>query len=189
MSGIELVAERPVPGHPRDYEFPETVRTTLANGLRVVVTPMPGRALIAASLVIRAGAADEPAGLGGATVLAARALTEGTEVRDAIELTEAAERLGASIHAEAGWDATFAGPRRAREPPHARAGSPRRGRCAGPRSPSARSTACATSGSPTCCRRRPIRGGAPRRRSSPRSTPRRAPTTGRPAASRRPSSG
>ncbi len=109
MSGIELVAERPVPGHPRDYEFPATVRTSLSNGLRVIVTPMPGRALIAASLVIRAGAGDEPAELGGATVLAARALTEGTAVRDAIALTEAAERLGASIHAEAGWDATFAG--------------------------------------------------------------------------------
>ena len=110
MSGIELVAERPVPGHPRDLRVPRRRSgPRLANGLRVIVTPMPGRALIAASLVIRAGAGDEPAGLGGATVLAARALTEGTEVRDAIELTEAAERLGASIHAEAGWDATFAG--------------------------------------------------------------------------------
>jgi zinc protease len=109
MSGIELVAERPVPGHPRGYDFPATIRTQLANGLRVIVTPMPGRALISASLVIRAGAGDEPAERGGATVLGARALTEGTEVRDAIALTEAAERLGASIHAEAGWDATFAG--------------------------------------------------------------------------------
>ncbi len=109
MSGIELVAERPVPGHPRAYDFPATIRTRLANGLRVIVTPMPGRALIAASLVIRAGAGDEPADRGGATVLGARALTEGTEVRDAIALTEATERLGASLHAEAGWDATFAG--------------------------------------------------------------------------------
>ena len=109
MSGLELVAERPVPGEPRSYEFPATVRTQLANGLRVIVTPMPGRALVAASLVIRAGAGDEPAQLGGATVLAARALTEGTEVRDAVALTEAAERLGASLHAEAGWDSTFAG--------------------------------------------------------------------------------
>ncbi|MCJ7710682.1 MAG: insulinase family protein, partial [Chloroflexi bacterium] len=39
----------------------------------------------------------------------ARALTEGTEVRDAIALTEATARLGASIHAEAGWDATSVG--------------------------------------------------------------------------------
>jgi zinc protease len=105
----ELIAERPVPGVPRPYEFPDTVRTTLANGLRVIVTPMPGRALVTASLAFRSGAGDEPAGLGGATVLAARGLTEGTEVRDAIALTEAAERLGASIHAEAGWDATSAG--------------------------------------------------------------------------------
>ncbi|HEX5826046.1 MAG TPA: insulinase family protein [Candidatus Limnocylindrales bacterium] len=105
----ELVAERPVPGHPRPYDFPHTHRTSLANGLQVIVTPMPGRQLISASLAIRSGAADEPHAVGGATVLAARALTEGTEVRDAIELTEAAERLGASLHAEAGWDATSAG--------------------------------------------------------------------------------
>ena len=44
MSGIELVAERPVPGQPRAYDFPHTFRTRLANGLRVIVTPMPGRA-------------------------------------------------------------------------------------------------------------------------------------------------
>ena len=104
-----MITERPVPGHPRPYDFPPTIRTTLPNGLRIVVTPMPGRALIAASLAIRAGAADEPDARGGATVLAARGLTEGTEVRDAIALTEAFERLGASMHAEAGWDAISAG--------------------------------------------------------------------------------
>lgn len=104
-----MIADRPVPGDPRPYDFPDTVRTTLANGLRVIVTPMAGRELVAASLAIRAGAADEPAAVAGATVLAARGLTEGTEVRDAYELTEAFERLGASMHAEAGWDAISAG--------------------------------------------------------------------------------
>jgi zinc protease len=104
-----IIAERPVPGVPRPYEFPDTFRTTLDNGLQVVVTPMAGRELVAASLVIRTGAADEPADIAGATVLAARGLTEGTEVRDAIALTEAFERLGASMHAEAGWDAVAAG--------------------------------------------------------------------------------
>lgn len=105
----QLIAERPVPGQPRPYDFPATLRTTLDNGLRVIVTPMPGRELVAASIVLRSGAVDEPADQGGATVLSARGLTEGTEVRDAIELTEAAERLGASLHAESGWDATSAG--------------------------------------------------------------------------------
>src|SRR5215217_5234345 len=109
MSGSGMITQRPVPGQPRRYDFPHTERTTLANGLKVIVTAMPGRALVSASLAIRTGASDEPDALGGATVLAARALTEGTEVRDAIALTEAAERLGASIHAESGWDATSAG--------------------------------------------------------------------------------
>jgi predicted Zn-dependent peptidase len=104
-----MIAQRPVPGTPRPYDFPDTVRDMLPNGLRVVVTPMHGRELVTASFVLRTGAVDEPGELGGAAVLAARALSEGTEVRDAIELVEAAERLGASIHAEAGWDATSAG--------------------------------------------------------------------------------
>jgi zinc protease len=104
-----LVAERPSPGQPRPYEFPATVRTQLANGLHLILTPMPGRALVTASLVARAGAADEPEHLGGATVLAARGMTEGTTLRDAIALAEAAERLGASLHSEAGWDAISAG--------------------------------------------------------------------------------
>jgi zinc protease len=60
---------------------------------------------VSASVVVVGGAIDEPPVRGGATVLAARALTEGTERLDAIALVEAAERLGASLHAEAGWDA------------------------------------------------------------------------------------
>jgi zinc protease len=104
-----VVAERPTPGTPRPYEFPAVVTTRLANGLTVRVADMPGRPLVSASVVLPVGAADEPAGEGGSIVLAARALTEGTERFDAIALTEAAERLGASLHAEAGWDATTIG--------------------------------------------------------------------------------
>ena len=63
--------------------------STLANGLRVIVADLPGRPLVSASLVLRNGAADEPAAHAGATVLAARALTEGTERYDAIALVEA----------------------------------------------------------------------------------------------------
>ena len=104
-----VVAKRPGTGTPRPYDFPAVERTTLANGLRIGVATMPGRQLVSASLVIRYGAGDEEPELGGATVLAARAMTEGTESYDAIELVEASERLGASIHAEAGWDATSIG--------------------------------------------------------------------------------
>jgi predicted Zn-dependent peptidase len=60
-------------------------------------------------MTIVGGAAEEPADQAGATVLAARALTEGTERYDAISLVEASERLGASLHADAGWDAVHLG--------------------------------------------------------------------------------
>ena len=100
-----VVAERPRPGAPRPYEFPAVVMDRLSNGLTVLIADLPGRPLVSASIVIRGGAAEEPAHDAGSTVLAARALSEGTEAHDAIELVEAGERLGASIHADAGWDA------------------------------------------------------------------------------------
>jgi zinc protease len=103
---VHVIAERPTPGTPRPYEFPAVERFTLANGVRVVVADLPGRPLVSASLVFRNGAADEPPAHAGATVLAARAMTEGTGRYDAIALVEASERLGASLHADAGWDAT-----------------------------------------------------------------------------------
>jgi predicted Zn-dependent peptidase len=113
MNALDAVeaalATRPVPGTPRPFTFPLASRTRLSGGLSLVTVNLPGRPLISAGLVLPNGAVDEPAGEGGATVLAARALTEGTAHRDAVALTEAAERLGASLHAEAGWDATVAG--------------------------------------------------------------------------------
>jgi len=100
-----LVAERPVAGEPRPYAFPPFGRASLTNGLSILAVDMPGRPLLTASLVVPGGATDEPAELAGATVLMARALTEGTAAHDAVALVEATERLGASLHAEAGWDA------------------------------------------------------------------------------------
>ena len=70
----------------------------------MLTSHLPGRPLVSAQLVLRNGAADEPALEAGATVLSARSLTEGTERYDAIALIEATERLGASLHADASWD-------------------------------------------------------------------------------------
>ena len=103
------LGQRPVPGTPRPFHFPAVERGRLSGGLPVHAVHLPGRPLITASLILPMGAVDEPTEIGGATVLAARALTEGTRRRDAVALVEAAERLGASLHAEAGWDATKIG--------------------------------------------------------------------------------
>jgi zinc protease len=108
-AAVRVVETRPTPGTPRPYEFPNVERSRLANGLSLIVANLPGRPLVSASLVLRNGASDERDGDAGATVLAARTLTEGTERYDAIALVEASERLGASIHADAGWDAMSIG--------------------------------------------------------------------------------
>jgi zinc protease len=104
MSPEIVVADRPTHGEPRPYHFPRFERVELENGLGLIAVHLPGRALVTASLVLPSGAADEPEEHAGVTALMARALTEGTGHHDAIGLTEAAERLGASLHAEAGWD-------------------------------------------------------------------------------------
>lgn len=103
------LAVRPVPGTPRPFTFPAATRGRLSGGLALLLVHLPGRPLVSASLYLPNGAVDEPAHEGGATVLAARALTEGTLRRDAVALIEAAERLGATLRAEAGWDATVVG--------------------------------------------------------------------------------
>jgi zinc protease len=99
-----VIADRPTHGEPRPYQFPRFERQELANGLGLIAIHLPGRALVTASLVLASGAVDEPEEQAGVTALMARALTEGTAKHDAVALTEAAERLGASLHAEAGWD-------------------------------------------------------------------------------------
>ena len=103
------LGQRPVPGEPRPFTFPAVERSRLSGGLPVHAVHLPGRPLVTASLILPMGAFDEPAAIGGATVLAARALTEGTRRRDAVALVEAAERLGASLRTDAGWDSTNIG--------------------------------------------------------------------------------
>ena len=104
MTSDVVVANRPTHGEPRPFQFPRFERQELSNGLGLIAVHLPGRQLVTASLVLPAGAVDEPAERAGVTSLMARALTEGTSRHDAVALTEAAERLGASLHAEAGWD-------------------------------------------------------------------------------------
>jgi predicted Zn-dependent peptidase len=106
--GLAVLDTRPGAAPPRPYDFPDFVRSTHPNGLTVIAAHVPGRPLLAAQLLIRGdaggGATSEPPEQGGVTVLMARAMTEGTARRDAIELIEASERLGAELGADAGWD-------------------------------------------------------------------------------------
>jgi zinc protease len=118
-SDLSVLEHRPPPGKPRPYHFPPFERERLENGLTLLTADVRGRPLLAANLLLAGGSADEASRLVGVTALMARGLPEGTQRRTAVELVEASERLGAELHAEAGWETVAASvevPRRHFEP-------------------------------------------------------------------------
>ena len=100
------VIPRPVPGPSRPYRFPSFVRTSLPNGLELIVAPVRRLPLVTIRFVLDVGARQEPRGTAGIATLAASALAEGTTRLDAAALAEEFERLGGSLSSYATWDAT-----------------------------------------------------------------------------------
>jgi len=94
----------PPPAAPRETQVPQAVEKTLANGLRVIVVPKPGIPLVAARIMIKAGAAADPEGRDGLAQLTATVVTKGTKTRTAEEIARGVEALGATMNASAGWD-------------------------------------------------------------------------------------
>jgi predicted Zn-dependent peptidase len=105
---LSVLDVRPEPGPPREYRFPRFERARLSNGLTVIHAHLPGRALLAANLILPGGGWTEPSDQAGVTVLTGRAMPEGTKQRDGVEFIEASERLGAEIHADASWESLSA---------------------------------------------------------------------------------
>jgi zinc protease len=96
---------RPLPGPPREYQFPRFERRRLENGLELVVAPVTKLPIVTVAVVVDAGSVCDPPGLDGTALLTAKLLIEGTQTSDGAELTERFERLGATIDAEVDWDA------------------------------------------------------------------------------------
>lgn len=96
----------PAPSAPRDPKLPQPVEKTLANGLRVIVVPKHDIPLVAARLMVKTGAAADPAGKDGLAALTATVLTQGTKNRSAQQIARGIEALGATLAANAGWDSS-----------------------------------------------------------------------------------
>ena len=79
--------------------------------MTVITAHVPGRPLLLSQLIIprRRRQPESRRSSTASPVLTARALLEGAARRDATELIEAAERLGAELSADAGWDSVAAG--------------------------------------------------------------------------------
>jgi zinc protease len=106
MSTIDRTAA-PEPGAPRPYHFPHIHRTTLDNGLRVLVAENHNAPIVALRAIVKSGADHDVTELAGLASLAADLLDEGAGNRDAIGLAEDVGRLGGALGTGADWDASY----------------------------------------------------------------------------------
>jgi len=97
----------PAPGAPRPYHFPHVTRTTLPNGLRVLVAEHRNAPIAALRTLVKSGADHDTAQLAGLASIAADLLDEGAGSRDAIKLAEDIGLLGATLGTGADWDASY----------------------------------------------------------------------------------
>ena len=104
MTTSALPTPRPVPAPPRNYRFPTVERSTLPNGMRVMVAPVTKLPLATVIAVVEAGASTEPRGQEGVAALTARLLPEGAAGLDGVALTDRFERIGTSVESHADWD-------------------------------------------------------------------------------------
>jgi len=115
MSGARAVravkADRsrlPAPRTSPALPFPAIEKATLESGMRVWTVRHTQVPLVAFMLLVRRGAASDPAGKDGLAAVTADMLDEGSGERSAIEIHEALARLGAQFDTDIGSDATVA---------------------------------------------------------------------------------
>jgi len=101
-------ATPPPPAQPRSVTFPKPVEETLSNGLRVIVIERRESPLVSAQLIIKNGGEVDPPELAGLADMTANLLNKGTQTRDATQIAQQIESLGASLDSGARWDSSFA---------------------------------------------------------------------------------
>ncbi len=99
----------PAPGPAPTLSVPTPSSQKLANGLQVISVRRAGLPLVTAQLLVRSGGEMDPAALAGLADLTANLLTKGAAGKTAPQIAAAAEALGGSLAASAGWDESAVG--------------------------------------------------------------------------------
>jgi len=84
-------------GPPPSLTLPAPERFQLDNGLQVVLLERHAVPVVQINLLVRSGSTDDPPGRSGLAALTADLLDEGAGGRDALELADAIDYLGASL--------------------------------------------------------------------------------------------
>jgi len=97
----------PAIGTPPDLKLPPLQRTTLSNGLKVVLAERHNAPVIDFTLILDAGYAADSLATPGTAKLAINMLDEGTKKRNSLQIAERAELLGARLGAGSSLDTSF----------------------------------------------------------------------------------
>lgn len=99
----------PAPGPAAALNLPTPEAQRLPNGLEVISVRRAGLPLVTAELVLRRGGEMDPANQAGLADLTANLLARGAGGQSAPQIATAAEALGGSLTAAAGWDESSLG--------------------------------------------------------------------------------
>jgi zinc protease len=97
----------PATGTPPDLKLPPLQRTTLSNGLKVVLAERHNAPVVDMTLIVNAGYAADSLAVPGTARLTMAMLDEGTKTRASLEIAEQAELLGARIGAGSNLDTSY----------------------------------------------------------------------------------
>lgn len=92
----------------QEIELPPIKKTTLDNGLKLIVIEHHELPVVAFRLVLKCGSAYDPPGKAGLADLTAGLLRKGTKTRSATQIAQEIDFVGGSLGAGSGRDATYA---------------------------------------------------------------------------------
>jgi predicted Zn-dependent peptidase len=98
----------PKPGPDPKFSLPPVERRTLSNGLQLIVVEHHELPIVNMNLVMKMGAAGDPAGQAGLASLTADMMDEGTATRSSLDISDQLSSIGAFLGLNAGWDSSTA---------------------------------------------------------------------------------
>ncbi len=94
-------------GNPPEIKFPEIQRAKLKNGLNVVLLERHSAPIVNVALAVDAGASSDSAAKAGAATLTLDLMDEGTKTRNAFQITDQLDNLGARLSTGSSPDMSF----------------------------------------------------------------------------------
>ncbi|MCF6170543.1 MAG: insulinase family protein [Bacteroidales bacterium] len=106
-SDIDRSSGLPEMGKTTGVKFPDIQKKTLSNGMQIILAERHDVPLVKFSLQLDAGYAADQFAVPGTADLAMNMLDEGTDSRDAIQISEEKDMLGAVIYSGSNLDMSF----------------------------------------------------------------------------------